>query len=156
MEIIAPSHPHNPEVVKNFEDMKLELIYEQQPFPDALNVLNQLKDQNYLLGISSGTIESIITTYLENIEFDIVDDILGFRPGFEKGKDHFDFVLNRHKLQNSQIVFIGDSLHDAKRAKNNQISFIGRIGMFTQAKYKTIIPNCPVIHELTEILDKLY
>ena len=152
MEIIFPNHGSNNVVVKKFEDMKLELIYEQRPFNDALDVLLRLKEKNYLLGISSGTIESIITTYLKKIQFDIVNDIMGFRPGFEKGKDHFDHVKKKYGLKSSQILFIGDSLHDAKRAKDNQIPFIGRIGMFSQVDFEKIIPNCTVIQELTEIL----
>ena len=64
MEIIAPSHTQNSTIVDEFEKIKLELIYEQHPFNDSLAVLQRLKEQGYLLGISSGTIESIITTYL--------------------------------------------------------------------------------------------
>ncbi|MHA1975428.1 MAG: HAD family hydrolase [Candidatus Hodarchaeales archaeon] len=153
IEIIAPNHTQNSEIVKKFEEMKLELIYEQQPFSDALDVLHQLKKRNYLLGISSGTIESIITTYLRKISFDIVDDIMGFRPGFEKGKDHFNHILKKYPIHNSQILFIGDSLHDAKRARDNQISFIGRIGMFKSIDFEKIIPECPTIHKLSELLD---
>ncbi len=155
IEIIAPRHDNNSEIVNKFEEMKLELIYDQHPFNDALEVLNKLKEQNYLLGISSGTIESIITTYLKNINFDIVDDILGFRPGFEKGTDHFNYIKEQHSLDSSEILFIGDSLHDAKRAKANQISFIGRAGMFTQTDFNEVINNCPLIHELTEIYERL-
>ncbi len=155
MEIIAPNHTQNSTIVDEFEKMKLELIYEQHPFNDALAVLQRLKAQGYLLGISSGTIESIITTYLKKINFDLVNDILGFRPGFEKGTDHFNYVMKNHSLSQSQILFIGDSLHDAKRAKDNQITFIGRIGMFTKSHFENVIPNCTIIHELNEIFDRL-
>ncbi len=155
MDIISPNHPDNPEIVEEFEKMKLELIYEQQPFDDALDVLNQLKLENYLVGISSGTIESIIKTYLKNINFDIVNDILGFRPGFEKGADHFNYIMEIHNLERTQILFIGDSLHDAKRAKNNQISFIGKRGMFNQSDFNTIIPNCRIITDLKGIFELL-
>ena len=42
MELIAPADPLNPSVVERFEQMKLDLIYEQQPFDDALTVLKTL------------------------------------------------------------------------------------------------------------------
>lgn len=152
MEIIAPNHQHNERIVKEFEKMKLDLIYEQEPFTDALDVIRKFKERNLLVGISSGTIESIITEYLNKKDFTLVDDILGFREGFEKGKDHFDFVKSKYSIHSSQILFIGDSLFDAKRAKDNQIQFIGRIGMFTSTDFNSIIPTCTVITELTELI----
>jgi phosphoglycolate phosphatase-like HAD superfamily hydrolase len=155
MEIIAPNHTNNQIAVEEFENMKLELIYEQRPFNDALDVLHCLKEKNYLLGISSGTIESIIATYLKKINFDIVNDIMGWRQGFEKGADHFNYIIKKHAIHKSQIIFVGDSLHDAKRAKDNQISFIGRVGLFAKIDFESVIPKCPVIHELTEIYERL-
>jgi phosphoglycolate phosphatase-like HAD superfamily hydrolase len=155
MEIIAPQNKINRSTVEEFEKMKLDLIYEQQPFNDALDVLRTLKERKYLLGISSGTIETIITTYLKKVNFDLVNDIMGFRPGFEKGKDHFDYILTKHSLKSGQILFIGDSLHDAKRARNNNILFIGRDGMFQKKHFETIIPGCTVIQQLSQLLDNL-
>jgi phosphoglycolate phosphatase-like HAD superfamily hydrolase len=118
-------------------------------------VLKTLKKRKYLLGISSGTIETIITQYLTNLQFDLVNDILGFRYDFQKGKDHFDFVKKKHSLHSSQILFIGDSLNDAKRAKDNQIDFIARSGMFDLENFAEIIPKCRMIDELSELLDFL-
>jgi len=156
MQIIAPQNKLNTSIVKEFEQMKLDLIYEQLPFNDALDVLKALKEQKYLLGISSGTIETIITTYLERVNFGhYVNDIMGFRPGFEKGKDHFNYILDKYSLQQSQVLFIGDSLMDAKRAKDNGIKFIGRKGMFQQEHFETVIPGCEVIQELSQLLDYL-
>ncbi len=152
MEIIAPNNQQNEQVVNEFERMKLDLIYEQEPFKDALEVIREFKNQGYLIGISSGTIESIIIDYLRKKDFTSVDDILGFREGFEKGKDHFDFIKDKYSLMNSQIIFIGDSLHDAKRARDNNIQFIGRIGMFRSNEFQSIIPKCQLINELSELI----
>ncbi|MFX1508020.1 MAG: HAD family hydrolase, partial [Promethearchaeota archaeon] len=105
----------------------------------------------YLLGISSGTIESIIVEYLHKQGLNIIDDILGWRPGFEKGKDHFNYVKAKYKLSSSNIVFIGDSLNDAKRARSESIPFIGRKGMFHEEDFKKIIQKTPVISSLLEV-----
>jgi len=155
IEIIAPQNKLNSSVAKEFEQMKLDCIYEQLPFNDALEVLTKLKEKKYLLGISSGTIETIITTYLEKVNFGLVNDIMGFRPGFEKGKDHFDHILTKHSIQQSQVLFIGDSLMDARRAKDNNIKFIGRKGMFQKEHFEAIIPECVVIQELNQLLEYL-
>lgn len=151
MEVIAPNED-NTQIVEKFEKMKVERIYDQRLFIDSSNVLRKLKQQGYKLGISSGTIESIIIKYLVKQGLDMTDDVLGYRPGFEKGKDHFNFVMRKYNITNSNIVFIGDSLNDAKRAKMNGIFFIGRIGMFQPEDFKQILPESGVVSILTEIL----
>lgn len=152
MEIIAPKKD-NGKIVTEFEKMKLERIFEQQLFADSCVVLRELKRRGYKLGISSGTIESIITNYLKKHGLNMVDDILGWRPGFEKGTDHFKFVKSKYNYSSSEIIFIGDSLHDLKRAKMNDIYFIGRKGMFHKEDFEQILPEIIVISSLTEILD---
>ena len=155
MEIIAPDKQElNSKTVKEFERMKIDRIFEQKFFADSLDVLTKLKERGYKLGISSGTIEKIIQEYLKNYKIDLVDDILGWKPNFEKGTDHFNFVMKRHGLKEFNIVFIGDSLHDARRAKNNHISFIGKIGMFNQNDFENIANDVEVITCLSEILEK--
>ncbi|MFX0015663.1 MAG: HAD family hydrolase [Promethearchaeota archaeon] len=151
MEIIAPTED-NTVIVDEFEKLKLERIFEQKLFAESYKVLTELKRLGYFLGISSGTIESIIIEYLRKKGMDIVDDILGWRQGFEKGKHHFDFVKLKYNLLSSEILFVGDSLNDAIRARGNNIQFIGRVGMFKLEDFQKIIPNTLVINTLTEII----
>ncbi|MFX0209742.1 MAG: HAD family hydrolase [Candidatus Hodarchaeota archaeon] len=154
MEIISPNNAHlNSEIVHNFEKMKIEKIYEQRLFSESYEVLKELKSRKYWLGISSGSFEEIIAEYIrkENISV-LIDDIMGWKPGFEKGKDHFDFISSKYNLNSSEIVFIGDSLNDARRAKSNGILFIAKLGMFHLDNFESIIPNVSAINSLKEIL----
>ncbi len=157
MDIIAPHDKEKKfEVVEEFERMKIDRIYDQKLFNDSIDVLNILKDREYKLGISSGTIDKIIKEYLLKHKINFVDDVLGWKPGFEKGKDHFEFVMEKHSINNSNILFIGDSLHDARRAKSNNIKFIGKSGMFSSKKdFHKIINEGLVLTNLTEILEIL-
>ncbi|MHA2247775.1 MAG: HAD family hydrolase [Candidatus Hodarchaeales archaeon] len=152
MDIIAPEKD-NSLIVEKFEKMKIEQIFEQQLFTDSYIVLVELKQRGYKIGISSGTIESIIIKYLQKKRLDMIDDVLGWRSGFEKGQDHFNFVKSKHEMSSSNIVFIGDSLNDASRAKMNSIYFIGREGMFQKEDFQKILPEIIVISSLTEILN---
>ena len=152
MDIITPEKD-NSLIVDKFEKMKIELIFKQQLFTDSYKVLAELKQRGYKIGISSGTIESIIIKYLQKQRLDMVDDVLGWRPGFEKGKDHFNFVKSKHEMSSSSnIVFIGDSLNDARRAKRNSVYFVGREGMFQKEDFQQILPEVKVISSMTEIL----
>ncbi|MFX0051826.1 MAG: HAD family hydrolase [Candidatus Hodarchaeota archaeon] len=154
MDIISPNNAHlNSKIVYKFEKMKIEKIYEQKLFSESYEVIQELKKRRYWLGISSGTIEDIITEYIRNENIsELVDDIMGWRPGFEKGKDHFDFISSKYNLKSSEIVFIGDSLNDARRANDNGILFIAKLGMFHLKDFDSIIPNVNVITSLKEIL----
>ena len=153
MEIIAPERD-NRNIVSQFEEMKINNIYEQDPFPESEEVLLTLKKRGYMLGISSGTIEEIIIEYLQKKGLShLVQDSLGWKPGFEKGKDHFEFIKLKYELISEEIVFIGDSLNDAKRAHTNTIHFIGRTGMFQLKDFQKILPETTVITSLTEVLD---
>ena len=79
-------------------------------------------NQGYKLGISSGTIESIILEYLKKFKISpLVNVIMGWKEGFEKGKDHFEYLKKKSFAEESEILFLGDSLNDAIRAKNNNI-----------------------------------
>ncbi|WP_455141510.1 HAD family hydrolase [Candidatus Hodarchaeum mangrovi] len=154
MEIISPETPSlNGKIVENFEKMKIERIYEQELFPEVPYVLTELKKRHYRIGISSGTYEHIIRKYFEIVGIKIIDDILGYRnKSFEKGKSHFDYILKKWNLKPFNIIFIGDSLNDARRAKDNKIRFIGRIGLFNKDEFNQIIPNIQLISNLSEIL----
>ncbi len=155
MEIIAPDRS-NSEIVEKFETMKIEKIYNQKPFSESSDVLGELKQRGYLLGISSGTIEKIIVEYLEKIELEkLVDDILGWKPGFEKGTDHFNFIKEKYQLSNENIVFIGDSLNDFRRAIENKICFYGKLGMFHKEDFLQINHHIKIISSLTDILQEL-
>ncbi|MHA2226540.1 MAG: HAD family hydrolase [Candidatus Hodarchaeales archaeon] len=153
MKIISPNMSKlNFKVVDLFEKMKIEQIHEQKLFQDSNVVLNELKQRGYNLGISSGTIESIIIEYLQRVEISFVNDILGWKEGFEKGEDHFNFIKTKYNLNSADIIFIGDSLNDARRALANNIQFIGKLGMFQKKDFQKIIPDVKVISMLSEIL----
>ncbi|MFW9853727.1 MAG: HAD family hydrolase [Candidatus Thorarchaeota archaeon] len=157
MEIIAPgSTDENAEIVEKFEQMKIERIYDQDPFKETPQVLMEFNRRRYKLGISSGTFEDIIKEYLERKELSrFVHDVLGWRPGFEKGRDHFEYIMNRYNLSPNELIFVGDSLNDARRSQANGIFFIGRRGMFNEEDFEQIIPNVMVINSLTDLLDIL-
>lgn len=154
MEMISPGTPSlNGEVVDKFEQMKIERIYEQELFPEVPQVLVELKNRHYRIGISSGTYEHIIMKYFEIVGIQVIDDILGYRDkSFEKGKPHFDYILKKWNLTPDNIIFIGDSLNDARRAVDNKIRFIGRLGLFNKDEFSQIIPNIHIISNLSEIL----
>ncbi|NHJ05437.1 MAG: HAD family hydrolase [Candidatus Heimdallarchaeota archaeon] len=150
MEILFPENKENKLVVENFEKEKIESIFDLPLFDDAIETITSFRKMGYLVAISSSTTQPIIEKYckMKGLE---VDQILGYKPGFEKGKDHFDFLINKFKLENSEIIYVGDSLKDCERAQKSEILFVGRIGMFNQEQFNQISKSKLYIHELSDL-----
>lgn len=155
--LIFPDNPVNKEVIIRFEKEKIESIFDLPLFIDAKETIDFLRESGYLVAISSSTYQSTIEKYCKQKGL-IVDQILGFRPGFEKGKDHFNFLMEKFHLSPDEMVYVGDSLKDCERAQGSNILFIGRIGMFSKERFDELSESKIYIHELKdlkEIIPKL-
>ncbi len=152
VELIWPRHPQNHAMVAEFEETKKEHFNSQKLFEDTVTTLEYLKGKGYKVALSSGTYEHIMESYLasRNITH-LFDDTLGFRPGFEKGKDHFNFLMNKYGCSSKELVFVGDSLNDARRAFNCNIPFIAKLGLFSKEDFLKINGSMAFIHRLDEL-----
>lgn len=148
--MLFPGNDNNITVVEQYEQKKLEGIFDLPLFKDSIETITYFRANNYKVAISSSSTQPIIEKYclLKGLE---VDEILGYRKGFEKGKDHFDHLMKAFNLSSKEIVYIGDSLKDCERAQNNDILFIGRIGMFSQEQFDVLSKSHLYIHELAEL-----
>ncbi len=151
MELLFSNNPQNNKVISQFEKEKIESIFDLPLFKDAKSTINSLREMGYLVAISSSTTQPIIEKYCKMNEL-IVDQILGYRKGFEKGKDHFDFLKNEFNLSAKELVYVGDSLKDCERAQNSEILFIAKKGMFSQEDFNKISRSKIVISDLEELI----
>ncbi|TET30437.1 MAG: hypothetical protein E3J70_04645 [Candidatus Heimdallarchaeota archaeon] len=151
MELLFSNNPQNNRVISQFEKEKIESIFDLPLFKDAKSTINSLREMGYLVAISSSTTQPIIEKYCKMNEL-IVDKILGYRKGFEKGKDHFDFLKNEFNLSAKELVYVGDSLKDCERAQNSEILFIAKKGMFSQEDFNKISRSKIVISDLEELI----
>jgi len=148
--MLFPENSHNKDVIELFEKEKIENIFDLPLFSDALDCIHYFKKKGYLVTISSSTKQAIIKKYCQMKELE-VDQILGFKKGFEKGKDHFNFLRKKFNLEPNELVFIGDSLIDCKRAQNSNVLFIARIGLFSREQFNKISKSTICIHRLNEL-----
>jgi len=151
MEIVFPNNPNNKLVISQFEKEKIESIFDLPLFKDAKSTIALLREKGYFVAISSSTTQPIIEKYCKDKEL-IVDQIVGYRMGFEKGKDHFDFLKEEFNLSAEELVYVGDSLKDCERAQNNDIVFIGKTGMFSREDFNKISKSKIVISDLEELI----
>lgn len=137
VEIIYPGKAKNKEIIETFEHEKISRIDEQKLFPETFEVFSSLKEK-YLLAVSSSTTKEIIEEYLTKQGVrQFLDDVVGFKPGFEKGKHHFDYLMEKFSLEPAELIYIGDSKKDMERAYNSHIRFFARLGpMFKQNDFQ--------------------
>ena len=135
--IIYPNRDQNQEIIETFEHEKIARIDEQDLFPETKEVFKSLS-KNYLIAVSSSTTKEIIEDYVQKKGIkEFLADIVGFKPGFEKGKHHFDYLMDKFSLNPSEVVYVGDSKKDMERAYNSHIRFFARLGpMFTEKDFQ--------------------
>ncbi len=150
LEKIFPGDLRNRQAVSEFDRIKMD-TYPHRPFyPDFESTLTALKAEGYLLAISSNNDHRLLEWRLKE-KSSYFDFVLGFTEGFLKGKAHFDWIKNQTGLQNSQILFIGDSLHDAEMAQENAIPFVAKLGTFSENDFARQGIAQKTIHHLSEL-----
>jgi phosphoglycolate phosphatase-like HAD superfamily hydrolase len=150
----------NLSVVKEFEDQKKLRILNQELFPETADVLCELKRRGHLVAVSSSTSRNIVVKYLKFTHIaGLVDEVAGYKKGFEKGKPHFNYLIKKLSIAPDRIIFIGDSLNDMQRCHECNISFVGRVSnMFNEADFKIrgirgMYCQYPTISSLTQIFN---
>lgn len=146
-----PNNEKNSEAIEVFEKMKIDRIFEQHLFPETKSTVKALNGKGFQIFVSSSTFQSTIVEYFKRLNLlDQFKEILGYRPGFEKGADHFNYVKNEHGISLGDVVFVGDSLKDYERSKGF-CQFVAVSGMFTEADFRDAGHNGPFIENLSQL-----
>ena len=133
-----------------FETKKRESYFEKRPFTDMASTLQFLKEKKLTRIISSNSDDRLVQAFVEKLKIDC-DAAFGFKPKFDKGKPHFDYILKKWKAQATQVLFVGDSIKDGEKAAQSGIDFIAKTGMFTKQEFQQRFPKAPVIQNLSEL-----
>jgi phosphoglycolate phosphatase-like HAD superfamily hydrolase len=154
IEIIWPGDNRNPETVEAFESRKRRQLLNFGLFPDVVQTLSKVRSHGMKVCVSSGSIQELIVRLLKRRNL-VVDLVMGYRPGFEKGLDHFEFARRSFDSTFDHLVFIGDSERDGLTASRAGVRFIARAGLLTADELKRLLPDVPVVDSLEEILPLL-
>ncbi len=153
LEIIFPNASENVAMASEFEDRKKEGFFRAKFENDVKIGIDGLRKRGDLAGISSNNFQDLIEQFVkkEDLSFDI---IMGYvNEEFQKGKDHFDYFLEKYKMDRSDLTFVGDSMKDAEKALNNNLKFIGVTGFFKKEDFQKVIKDAKVVDSVKEILD---
>jgi len=151
LETIFPKHAANDTASDEFESTKRTMYQKPvQPFPEVIEHLKLWKNWGYKIAVSSNDEEANVKIKMGD-DAVLVDVLLGHRPGFLKGKAHFDELQNRFGLQKDQMLFVGDSLHDGRMAAENGIPFVGRLGTFSKNEFLALNIPCDLVKDFFEL-----
>ena len=157
LEALFPGHAALALAEKEFEVEKLRAYAVKSYFADVLPALRRLRQAGYLLSVSSNNhVENVLKKVAQDHQHAVYfADILGYRPGFLKGAPHFEFLQNKYELAASQILFVGDSLHDARLAQANAVPFVARLGTFQYDDFAALAIPFHGIYDFTGLCDFL-
>jgi len=148
-----PDDQRNEMAIEEFEQLKIERIYEQELFPDAESTVRELLAMGFPVFVSSSTFQPTIEEYFRRKGIlDLFKAIIGYRPGFEKGADHFNHISSGYEIPIDHMVFVGDSLKDFERSKGF-CDFIAVTGMFDGSRFYEAGHRGHKISSLSEILE---
>jgi phosphoglycolate phosphatase-like HAD superfamily hydrolase len=151
IELIFPGDARNEPTVKAYEERKRESLFDFEVFPEVPGVLQRIRREGMKACVSSGNYEDVIAEIVRfrGLELDLV---MGFRPGFQKGLDHFRFAMETFGAAPEEVLFVGDSRKDGLAAREAGIRFVARTGLLTAGEFSRVLPGVAIIDSLDEIL----
>jgi phosphoglycolate phosphatase-like HAD superfamily hydrolase len=154
IDIIHPCDARNPATVAQFEKAKQENLLGFHLYPDVIPALEAIRRAGLKVCVSSSNREELIRELIRvrGLEVDLV---MGFRPGFEKGRHHFDFARSAFRTRLDRLLFVGDSRRDALTARSAGVKFVMRVGLLGREEIERVLPGVTAIESLDELLPLL-
>lgn len=86
-------------------------------FPDAYEVIESLKKLKLFVSSSSAH-DELMEVVTQNQVAAFFAGVFGSKPGFGKGRGHFDHIMKTYKLNKNQAIFVGDDEQDMRLAED--------------------------------------
>jgi phosphoglycolate phosphatase-like HAD superfamily hydrolase len=150
LESIFPGDPRNQGASDAFEGRKPARCDEIRMAPDVVHALTDLKKRGVAVVVSSNNGVENVATFARNAGFPF-DLTLGFGGGLAKGKAHIERAERMFDVDRSQMLFIGDSLHDGEIAEREGIPFVGLAGTFSHDRFALRFPELPILRRFSEL-----
>lgn len=151
LEEIFPGHPHNAAAARIFEVAKLTATSMVEVSACTREALRALRRRGAAVVVSSNNWQRQVDRFVETSGVE-VDLALGYGDGLSKGAPHFRLVEERFAVRPDEILFVGDSLHDARLAKVAGTRFAARLGTFSPWDFSAESPGSPQVSEIVELV----
>lgn len=126
-----------------------------KPFPNIIKLLETLKAKGYLLFVVSNKFQNLVEDLNETHFNNVFTEAIGERSDLKikPNPDMLIYVLNKYKLKNEEVLFIGDSEIDILTGKNANVAVCAVTWGFRDIDtLKALNPNY-IIDDPLEILE---
>jgi phosphoglycolate phosphatase-like HAD superfamily hydrolase len=150
LDSIFPGDTRNQLASDLFEGRKPARCNQIQMPLEVVRTLADLKKSGTRVVVSSNNGVENVAAFSRNSGFPF-DLVLGFGGGLAKGKAHIDLAEATFGFDRSEMLFIGDSLHDGEIAAHEGIPFVGLAGTFSYERFVLRFPDVPVIRKFADL-----
>lgn len=131
-------------------------LFKAKPYDGIFEVLQELKNKNFQLGVATYKREDYAITLLNQMGFSKYFDIIcgGDNENKLKKVDIIKICTEKLNTPTSECLMIGDSIHDLEGAKNLNMKFLGvTYGFGFKENEKLENPCIAIANKPSEILD---
>jgi phosphoglycolate phosphatase-like HAD superfamily hydrolase len=150
LDSIFPGDARNQGASDLFEGRKPDRCNQIRMPADVVRALSDLKQRGVAIVVSSNNGVENVATFARNSGF-AFDMVLGFGGGLAKGKPHIDLCEATFGVDRSEMLFVGDSLHDGEIAEREAIPFVGLSGTFSYERFVLRFPDVPVLRRFGQL-----
>ncbi|MFA5133295.1 MAG: HAD-IA family hydrolase [Patescibacteria group bacterium] len=153
LEIMFPGLEMNKKIAPLYETQKLDATADIGIDRETREALSLLKKSGYDLVISSNNFQYNIDNFINGNKLAKIFALaLGHRPSFSKGLEHFSHIALELAKEKEEMIFIGDSLNDARLAKEYGIDFVGKLGTFKKQDFVKLDNKIKVIKAISDLI----
>jgi phosphoglycolate phosphatase-like HAD superfamily hydrolase len=150
LEAVFHGDPRNQHATELFEGRKPARCDQIRMSPEVIRALGEMRARGVLIAVSSNNGTENVETFSRSSAFSF-DLVLGFGGGLAKGRPHIERAEAVFGVDRSQMLFIGDSLHDGEIAENEGLDFVGIAGTFSHDRFALRFPNVSVVRRFAEV-----
>jgi len=152
LEEIYPGDSRNARTSERFEAGKPALCNALKMNAGTREVLEALKSRGVKVVVSSNNGGENVDTFVRHDGFPF-DLALGFGDGLAKGRPHLDRAAATFQAKRSEMLFVGDSLHDGALAEQEGVPFVGIAGTFSFERFRLRFPKSPIVRRFEDLLE---
>ena len=150
LDLIFGSDSRNSLCADKFEKRKATFLKTVRLDECVQALLYRIRSMGLSIAITSNNFQELINEFVSYVP-GLFDLVLGFGNGFSKGPMQFSQVIDSFGIDRRYLLFVGDSLSDARKSLAFGIDFVAISGTLRPESFTAIFPAISVISSFSEL-----
>ena len=150
LDLIFGPDSRNGTCADRFEKRKAAFLKNVNMDAHIQSLLYDIRSLGLSIAITSNNFQDLVDEFVVKVP-GLFDLVLGFGNGFSKGPMQFSQVLDSFGIDRRYLLFVGDSLSDARKSLAFGIDFVAISGTLRPESFTAIFPAIPVISSFEEL-----